>query len=204
MVVESGGGGAAAADGVVGLHSAAEVLLLAVVPEETLELALALPGLHVPHHVLVRLARDLGGPPHDVDLLVVLDHARLAQHVVEQSGVDLHVGAGLLEELVLGRHGGQSRVAVDAQVEVDGGGLEVLEEVREGVGEVDLVDEVVLLLVLVRGQQGHPDLVVVVQLRHEQDRLLPLEVDHAVAVHLAHSEEVVEEGFLVLGVAHIT
>lgn len=60
--------------------------------------------------------------------------------------------------------------------------------------------KLILLFVILLGEHSHPDLIKDIRLGHENDRSLVAEVDDAVAVHLNHTEQVVEVGFLVIGV----
>ena len=78
LVVQCRGRRSAPTDRKIRLHAPDVVILLAPVHEETLKLALAHAWLAVLHDVDVRLGCDLTRPAQSKQLLVILDHTRLA------------------------------------------------------------------------------------------------------------------------------
>lgn len=82
LVVQGGSTRATPTDRGVWLDSPAEVLLLAIILEKAFKLALPLAWLDLSHHIAVCLARDLGGPSHNLHLLVVFKHPGFTENVV--------------------------------------------------------------------------------------------------------------------------
>jgi len=154
----------------VGRNSTSEVVLLPIEIKEGLKLHFLHTWLHIAHHVAVRLSSDLGRPSHSHDFLIVFLHARLSQNVVQSS----RVNSVMLLVLCIRHISLQVRVSVDARINVHlaSVGFECCLELSH-VANLNFVFGCELLLL----HDVHPDLVQIVELRHEERHFLFVQVD---------------------------
>ena len=145
------------------------------------------------------LHSDLSSPSHDIDLLRSLCDTRVSKDLVHSVLID---SPELLPVLLFRDHVVHAGVGISARIQEDPVSVSFVQPL-EHIFDEDHVVDVVLGLEVVLGEHGHPDLVEVRGLRHEQRRPSTAQVERRVAVRLVDPEQVVEVALLVERVVYV-